>query len=92
VNNCHIVYANGFSVRHSYSGTLVRYLPVSAFAFPRLVYSVTRRLDDTQHAHTHTLIHKVAYWLLNYTKNCGHAKTRLDFISRAKQKSAISLT
>ena len=53
-NNCHTVYVNGLSVRHSYSDTLVSRLPVSAFAFPRLVYLGTRRLDDTLHTHTHT--------------------------------------
>ena len=42
---------------------------VSAFAFPRLVYLVVRRLNDTLHnTHTHTHI-QVDYLLLNYKKD-----------------------
>jgi hypothetical protein len=40
---------------------------VSAFAFPRLVYLVVRRLNDTLH-NTHTHI-QVDYLLLNYKKD-----------------------
>jgi len=57
-----IVYLSDIHTQVHLSGTCL----VSAFAFPRLMYVVTGRLDDTLHTHTHT--HKVAYLLANYKK------------------------
>jgi hypothetical protein len=88
VNNCRTVYANGLSVRHSYSGKLVGICLARAFAFPRLVYVATGCLDDTARAHAHTK----SLICLSIIKMLWARTTRLDFTGRAKQKSAISLT